>query len=68
MSKKADAALRAIGSPHVCETCGKTFYCLRPGVWTYKKKSRHVKWFCGYNCMRAFEEATKKVVVSDGRT
>ena len=43
---------------YVCRVCGRKFYTINPSSWTYRKQDNrnHVIWFCGWNCMRAYEK------------
>ena len=43
---------------YCCEWCGKNFYTLNPTAWTYRKKTpaSRILYFCGWNCMRAWEK------------
>lgn len=51
---------------HVCCQCGNTFYTSTVGKWIYRSKTAdpatgHVRWFCGWECMNAYNKAHERI-------
>ena len=54
------------GDEKTCANCGRVFYVFNPEDYTYRKRlgrqeKERFAYFCGWNCMNAWEKTHKSV-------